>query len=398
MFEFRLPWIPTAMAAVLLCAPVAFADAPEFGGRVDLGVLEHDPIDEASGLVASRQNPDVFWTHNDSGDAARLYAFSSDGSHLGVYSVAGAAAFDWEDLAIGPGPTPGQQYLYVGDIGDNFALRSSIQVYRVPEPMVDAQAGPVTTTLSGAESITLQYPDGARDAETLMVDPVTRDLYLVTKREAAVRVYRAAYPQPTSGVVTLESVTTLDITQATAGGISPSGDGILIKTYSEAFHWCRGPGQGVGEALAGAKVTVPYVTEPQGEAIAWDAGGLGYFTVSEEPGGIPARLYSYPRIPTSVDVPAGSRGPTLEPTFPNPSNPRSQVRYRLPEAGLVSVVVYDAHGRRVRTLVERHQAAGRHQVLWRGENDAGYPVASGVYHVVVRAGGGSSQGKVTLLR
>ena len=61
---------------------------------------------EASGLVASRAQPGLLWAHNDSGGAPEVFAIGEDGSDRG-WSVAGAAARDWEDMAAGPGPAEG---------------------------------------------------------------------------------------------------------------------------------------------------------------------------------------------------------------------------------------------------------------------------------------------------
>ena len=88
--------------------------AAPFGGPVPMGVVQYDPLREASGLVASRSHPGVLWAHNDSGDDPRLYALTTSGRHLGVFTLDGAEARDWEDLAIGPGPEPGVDYLYAG--------------------------------------------------------------------------------------------------------------------------------------------------------------------------------------------------------------------------------------------------------------------------------------------
>ena len=92
---------------------------------------------------------------------------------------------DWEDIAIGPGPQANVDYLYVGEIGDNDSKHKSIKIYRVPEPNVDANQTPVVVTVRGVETIELTYPDGPRNAETLMVDPLTKDIYIVSKEGRA---------------------------------------------------------------------------------------------------------------------------------------------------------------------------------------------------------------------
>ncbi len=278
-------------------------DPPVFGPGEDRGLVAFDEIREASGLVAGRENEEMLWTHNDSGDEARLFAMGMHGEHLGVVRLAGITAVDWEDIAIGPGPEPERAFLYVGDIGDNLRVRDVKHVYRVPEPVLPPSGTPIDTTLANVETISLRYPDGNLDAETLLVDPATGDLYVVTKRSTTVNVYRASFPQSTSAPILMERVTTLtldpvpglgDSGQGAVGGdIDPSGRYTLIKTYTKVFLWTRATPD--APLFSGEPVSVPYTVEPQGEAVAWAADGSGYFTVSEERNDIPAHLYFYPR-------------------------------------------------------------------------------------------------------
>jgi hypothetical protein len=194
------------------------------------GTIQNGAINETSGIAASRVNPNVLWIHQDSGAAATVYAITPAGAQLGAYSVTGAGATDWEDIAVGPGPTAGAQYLYIGDIGDNDAVHPSVAVYRVPEPAVSDTQSAVTTSLSGAAKFTFTYPDGPRDAESLFVDPLSRDLYIISKRDATKHVYRAPYPQSTSGPTVLELVTTLpNAAWITAADISPDGGAIIMR-------------------------------------------------------------------------------------------------------------------------------------------------------------------------
>ncbi len=287
-----------ALSAICLVGALAesHAQAPAFGERVDLGEIEYQALREASGLVASRQNANVFWTHNDSGDKNRIYAFNENGKHLGVYTIARAYARDWEDIAIGPGPEDGKQYLYLGDIGNNEERFRKQYVYRVLEPSVSAQQAPAQETLTEVEGIIFSYPERNHDAEALMLDPLTKDLYVVTKMDSNVIVFRAAYPQSTTETVTLERVIALPFTLAVAGDISPAGDEILIKTYDSIYYWKRVAGQSIAQALAQAPQRVPYLLEPQGEAVCWKADGMGYYTLSEERFNIQAQLYFYPRM------------------------------------------------------------------------------------------------------
>lgn len=279
-------------------APTA-GQGPEFLPAQQVGTVQHAAIDEASGLAASRANPGVLWVHNDSGDTARAFAMNVQGTHLGIYNITGASATDWEDMALGPGPDAGQSYLYLGDIGDNNAVRSTICVYRVPEPAVSPSQPPVDVDLTGVATITLQYPDGPRDAETLMVDPTTADLYIVSKREIPSRLYRAAYPQSTSQTIVMEYRGQLPWGWATGGDISPNGGEILVRGYFNASIWRRPAGTALWDAFAHTGYDAPLAIEPQGEAICFHGMGHGYYTVSE---GSHQPIYYYERVPAPGDL------------------------------------------------------------------------------------------------
>ena len=108
--------------------------ALSFAPGISTGTVQNSSINEASGIAASRANANVLWTHNDSGDSARVFAMTSAGTNLGTYSISGASAADWEDIAIGPGPLAGQQYLYIADIGDNGASAQASRSIACPSP------------------------------------------------------------------------------------------------------------------------------------------------------------------------------------------------------------------------------------------------------------------------
>ena len=77
----------------------------------------------------------------------------------------------------------------------------------------------------------------------------------------------------------------------------------------------------------------------------------------------------------------------LFPNFPNPFNPSTTIRYGLPVAERVSLVIYNALGEKVATLAAgSEKAAGYHAEVWDGHNAAGAQVASGVYFARLRAG------------
>lgn len=217
-----------------------------YGTPVKIADLKNSAIDESSGLAASRSNPGIYWTHNDSGDGPLVYAFDATGGSRGVFRLAGAQARDWEDMAIGPGPQRGQSYLYLGDVGDNDKARSEITVYRVPEPKLTAadktstKSNPRTT--SPAEAIRLRYPDGKFDAETLLVHPTTGNLYIVTKvmlKNAVV--YEAPAPLVPGPTITMKRIGEIRVPSIvggalTGGSISPDGRRLALCDYLQAYE------------------------------------------------------------------------------------------------------------------------------------------------------------------
>jgi len=288
---------PRVLAAVLLllasasfsCASFAKSDA--FVSGRSMGVVQDDSLCELSGIAASRRNPGVLYVHNDSGDAPRIYAINKKAQLLGACSIEGATAGDWEDIAVGPGPDPNRSYLYIGDIGDNGAKRSEVIVYRVPEPKVDDIRPFGQMTIGPAEALRFVYPDGPRDAETLIVDPLTRDLYIASKRDLLPKVYRAAYPQSITQATKLEQVALLPFGLfPTGGSISPDGLRVIVRGYFHAVLWERPAGEPLWHAFTGKPKAIPVAEEPQGEAICFDCKGEGYFTISE---GKHPRLYYF---------------------------------------------------------------------------------------------------------
>ena len=268
------------------------ADQAPFHEGKKVGQIRSARLAEISGLVAGRRNPGVLWVHNDSGDDPRVYAVNTQGDLVATAWVTGAQARDWEDIAAGPGPQPGAAYLYIGDIGDNAGRYPSITIYRVKEPRVDPNAGQQEIKTEPAEAIRLAYVGGPRDAETLLVDPLTRDLYVISKRELFSRVYRAPYPQSTSQTGRLERVCLLPWGFATGGDVSPDGTRVIVRSMAWASLWTRDPAQPLWQAFRGKALALPLAAEPQGEAIAFDPQGRGYYTVSE--GKDPAIYYFSP--------------------------------------------------------------------------------------------------------
>lgn len=269
---------------------------PQFGNRMDLGVVEDDRITEASGLVFSSKNPGVLWTLNDKGDQNLIFAISSRGKKLGAFHLFGIENRDWEDMAIGPGPITGTSYLYIGDIGDNSEEYDLKFIYRVPEPEVDSSKFMQNRILYDIETIKIKYPTGKFNAETLLLDPLTKDLYVFTKQDSFASIYYTGYPQSVSEIITLEAKYSIYLGGIVGGDISQDGTEIILKSLDKVYYWQRAANGELWESFKHTPLNLPYSVEPQGEAICWNIKSAGYFTLSEELNGVPAHLYYYPRL------------------------------------------------------------------------------------------------------
>jgi hypothetical protein len=151
-------------------------------------------------IAASRTNPGILYIHNDSGNPNQVYMTDGTGANKGTLTLTPVGNRDWEDIAVGPGPVAGVSYIYVGDIGDNDSKYSSVFVYRFPEPDLTGKTTPYVADVNSADIIELKYPDGPGNAETLMVDPTTKDIYIASKQSNLSKVYVARYPQSTTSV------------------------------------------------------------------------------------------------------------------------------------------------------------------------------------------------------
>ncbi len=276
--------VKTDTVAIGLYGSIPY-DTNTFYGQVQLGTVNDPAIPEASGLAASRAYPGMFWTHNDSGNPNTIFLLDSTGTKRAYFDVTGASNRDWEDIAVGPGPDPTKTYIYLGEIGDNNNKHQTSNIFRFPEPHDLLETSVYHGQTAPVEKITFFYPDGPHNAETLMIDPVTKDLYVVSKGGQA-NVYCAAYPQRTDTIFTMKEPATLPLATLTAGDISLDGTEILMKNYGIVYYWKRGAGESVVSALLRTPRQEPYVPEEQGEAVCWSVRGDAFYVTSEVANGI----------------------------------------------------------------------------------------------------------------
>ncbi len=257
----------------------------------ELCKLANEMVDESSGLACSRNRPGVFWTHNDSGDDARLYAFDLKGRDLGWCVLADVYAFDFEDVASF---TLGQKnYLLVGDIGNN-GLASTVQIlYLIEEPPVDPQRGPAVRRAPVVQIMHFAYEDDHRNCEGLAVDPTGKTILLVSKETgSACYVYALDWPKNNpKKATTARKIATLKIPPATALDVSPDGRRAVVLTYANAYEYTRRPKEDWAAAFARRPSEIALPPRLQGEAICYGPDGKTLYLTSEK---LPTPLLEVP--------------------------------------------------------------------------------------------------------
>lgn len=250
---------------------------PEEKGTVNMS--------EASGLAYSVKNENMIWSHNDSGNANVVYLLDArTGTMMARYTLMGTANHDWEDMEITIDAETKEPYIYVADIGDNNERRQNYRIYKFKEPEYKPEhyGQNIQLTPEDFSKIEVMYPDGSHDAESLLVDPKTKDIFVVTKRDVLSTLYVIPFPYKTDGTVnTMYKVGTFSFREASAGTVSLDGTKIMIKNRQDIFYWKHSPDESIWKTLSQTPEKAPYIGEPQGEAIAFDWEN-NYFTLSEE--------------------------------------------------------------------------------------------------------------------
>ena len=314
----HIPFHQRARFAILMCAliPVSLlcgcayfsrtndnasaSDGTSQGNRngyrapVRLCEINSREVAESSGIAASRTTPGYIWTHNDSGGGAYIYAFNRQCRRGGTWRVTGASARDWEDIAARTDPASGRSYLYIGDTGDNRSVRENIIVYRVEEPAItptDAATNRANArNTAPAVAIRLRYPDGAHDAEALLVHPTTGDIYIITKEFGrAAGVYKARAPHNEVATTTLERVGEVMLASVfgsivTGGDISADGTRVALCDYFQAYELIlpEGSNSNFDVIWRERPTAIPLGERRQGEAIAYRPDGRALLATSEQ--------------------------------------------------------------------------------------------------------------------
>lgn len=256
-----------------------------------LGAVE-PRLAEASGLAASISNPGLLWTLNDSGNPAEVFLIDTLGQIKMVCRLMNIVNRDWEDIVLGPGPDTTKNYLYVADIGDNAAVYPTKILYRFEEPAFSV----TTLEITEIDTLFLKLDDGIRDTEAIMIDPLQKGMYLLSKREDSVHFYKVNYPYK-GDTLNARYRVTLPYNNINAAEISPDGTEVVIKDYDNIYYWKRMDGGPISKLLQTPPIILNYKAEQQGESITFSRQGSGFFTLSETETNLhgPAKLMFYKR-------------------------------------------------------------------------------------------------------
>lgn len=218
----------TAVALLSLAGaaiPVGAADAadPTPGAPKKLFTIDDSRVDESSGLAKSSRYEGIWWTVNDSGDTARVFGIDKTGK-VRVQLKFKAPVKDVEAIAVDSDGT-----IYIADIGDNNKNRDQIYVYTIPEPNQLEDEDDVKF-----HRYDFEYPDGPHDAETLLIQPQTKQLFFVTKvKKVAGTIFAAPETASREGTNKLTELADAPASTygVTDGTFMPDGKTVVLRTY-----------------------------------------------------------------------------------------------------------------------------------------------------------------------
>lgn len=287
-------------------------DIGYFYDGIKVGDLDYADANkrEASGITnpTLAANAGYLWFQAD-GSVNNLYVTKqSTGGHFGTWALSGVSGTDFEDLSsVRVGTT---SWIYLADTGNNANAQGTFTIYKIREPVITGVAG----TIAAADIIpvvsTFPAVPTHRDVECLMADPITGDMYIITKRFTPPNVYRLEYQESYTNPIstwTLMGATwggfTNDVPYDNANGgyvtgcnIRPDGKEILIRNHDKVWIFTNyastktvydmiastgSGGRQLGESVRGGRPSSLYNNEAQAEAITYDENSEDFWTVSE---------------------------------------------------------------------------------------------------------------------
>jgi hypothetical protein len=242
------------------------AHCPHFSSATTTGHVSGLPaIREISGVVSSRRYDRTLWVEQDSGNPARVDAIRPNGRGRASVAVTHAQNHDWEDIAFW------HHDIWVGDIGDNASVRTSIAAYWFREPKLSARS-------VRGKMVTLHYPDGPHNAEAMFV--TGGHLYVVSKERTlgTGTVYRAdVSPLHDGQSRTMHKIGTVPIGNISGADVDQRG--FVIRNYGTGLFYRWTGDHRVSSALRRTACVVQ--VGPGSESVAFATWNRSMFSIPE---------------------------------------------------------------------------------------------------------------------
>jgi hypothetical protein len=259
-----------AVTAASLLGQSVWTEVPADAHRT--GTFRNGALRESSGVAVSREHPGILWTFNDSGNPPYLFATDTLGGDRGTFEVAGARNVDWEAMALVP--CASGWCVYLADTGDDLERRSSVRLYRFPEP-TPGQRNERLRRTAAAQSLEVRYPDGGHDVEAMFVDH-GGNVYLISKGFLSpVRLYRVPASAWRAGRAVADSLGPLPIDSGSGLGrlvtdaaLAPDGREVALRTYQDIYFFGLDDRGRLNPTPGGRACSIKGL-EPQGEGVAW---------------------------------------------------------------------------------------------------------------------------------
>jgi hypothetical protein len=292
-------WLGVAIAVTAAVASPAAAAAP-----APVCTVTDPRLNEISGLVRTADGYVVIDDSSDQSSHWRIF-FLDDRCAVTRTARYPSTPRDTEDLTQARDGT-----LWVADIGDNGRSRQTVALWRLAK----GGRSPVLYRLT--------YPDGAHDAEALVLSGDGTPV-IVTKDPGSASLYQPAAALRAGATVPLRRVGGFDLPSSdtsnpfgfagrlvvTGGATAPDGSRVVLRTYADAFEFAVTGGDVVRAITTGTPRVVPLPDEPQGESIAYDRDGRSLLTVSEQRTAAQPVILRYPAPPPPSPSPARRSSP-----------------------------------------------------------------------------------------
>ena len=298
------------LALLMALAPVAVAPiAAAADGTTEVCRFADQRFTEISGMTASLGHPGVLWLHNDSSGGPRIYAVDAATCRtLATVSIAGIQARDLEAIASGR-DRKGRPVLWVGDIGDNRDNWPEVWLHRIREPKT------LRDQTVRARTYRVTYSDRPHNAEALLADPASSQLWIVTKQLAHGSLY--ALPRhPSRRSLNVAKKVRPEGGLITDGAVSPDGSRYVLRGYVDAVIFA-----GLPPGPEQQRVYLPF--QLQGEAITWTPDGLALLVAGERDNHLlrvdVADVPTSPAAGGASETPVPSAVPSPEPGSGSPA-------------------------------------------------------------------------------